>query len=163
MAGRKLAGSVYLDGKWWRPGDTMPEEVAEKVTNPKVFAKDTIDEATGEPPAEPGAPSGPRLSRRVNVGGTWYGPDDPVPADVASRITNPKAWEGGKAPGGDAPAAATSTGDASAAGKADTAGPAAGPEPTNDNPGGPSDGAPVEDPAGFGDDAGKARRPRGRG
>ena len=27
-----------------------------------------------------------------------YGPDDDLPADVAKKITNPSAWEGGAAP-----------------------------------------------------------------
>ncbi len=31
------------------------------------------------------------LSRRVSVGGRWYGPG-PVPDDIADKITNPKAW-----------------------------------------------------------------------
>jgi hypothetical protein len=39
-----------------------------------------------------------RLVKNVAVDGTWYGPAhgnaDQVPAEVASQITNPKAWEG---------------------------------------------------------------------
>lgn len=37
------------------------------------------------------------LNTYVNVDGTWYGPNDDVPAAVAKRITNPNVW------GGDAP------------------------------------------------------------
>lgn len=33
-----------------------------------------------------------KLATFVDVDGVWYGPDDNVPADVAKRITNPKAW-----------------------------------------------------------------------
>ena len=33
-----------------------------------------------------------KLSSFVDVDGVWYGPDDKVPAAVAKRITNPKAW-----------------------------------------------------------------------
>lgn len=36
-----------------------------------------------------------KLARHVNVDGTWYGPDDTVPAGVAKRITNPNAWSDG--------------------------------------------------------------------
>lgn len=32
------------------------------------------------------------LVTRVSVLGTWYGPGDDVPDDIAARITNPKAW-----------------------------------------------------------------------
>lgn len=43
-----------------------------------------------------------KLVANVNVDGTWYGPDhdnaDDVPAEVAEQITNPDAWEDGKAP-----------------------------------------------------------------
>ena len=39
-----------------------------------------------------------KLVKNVKVGGTWYGPAygnaDQVPADVAKRIVNPRAWEG---------------------------------------------------------------------
>lgn len=45
------------------------------------------------------------LVRNVNVDGVWWGPAwgnaDQVPAEVAARITNPKAWDGGKVPGAD--------------------------------------------------------------
>lgn len=39
-----------------------------------------------------------RLAGFVHVDGVVYGPGDSVPADVARRITNPKAWEGGVPP-----------------------------------------------------------------
>jgi len=35
---------------------------------------------------------GRRLAAYTSVDGVWYGPDSDVPDDVASRITNPKAW-----------------------------------------------------------------------
>jgi hypothetical protein len=41
--------------------------------------------------------AGRKLAGYVHVGGMLYGPDDDVPADVAKKITNPKAWEGGTA------------------------------------------------------------------
>ncbi len=44
-----------------------------------------------------------KLTAFVNVDGTWYGPADDVPAEVAAKIQNPKAWAAGSAP---APAAA---------------------------------------------------------
>lgn len=33
-----------------------------------------------------------KLAAYVDVDGVWYGPDSDVPADVAKRIDNPKAW-----------------------------------------------------------------------
>lgn len=35
-----------------------------------------------------------KLRTYVHVDGQVYGPDDDVPAEVAKRIENPKAWEG---------------------------------------------------------------------
>ncbi len=97
MAGRKLASAVYIDGKWYRAGDTLSEDVAAKVRNPKVFAPEDGDQ-TDQPRSEPGTPTGARLATRVQVEGKWYGPNDAVPDDVAARITNPKAWAGGELP-----------------------------------------------------------------
>lgn len=107
MAGRKLATSVNIDGTWYRAGDTLPEDVAAKVRNPKVFALEDGEEAD-QPRTEPGTPTGARLASRVQVDGKWYGPNDAVPDDVAARITNPRAWEGGKAPSAAASAASSS-------------------------------------------------------
>lgn len=42
-----------------------------------------------------------KLVRNVAVNGVWYGPSYPtrqVPAHVAEKITNPRAWEGGEPP-----------------------------------------------------------------
>lgn len=39
-----------------------------------------------------------KLNTYVNVDGAWYGPDDDVPAKVASQIRNPKVWADGEAP-----------------------------------------------------------------
>lgn len=39
-----------------------------------------------------------KLATFVHVDGQAYGPDDKVPADVAKRIVNPKAWADGSAP-----------------------------------------------------------------
>lgn len=53
-----------------------------------------------------------RLTGFVHVDGAVYGPDDEVPAEVAARITNPRAWEGGVLPlTDDAGPAATSAAD----------------------------------------------------
>lgn len=35
-----------------------------------------------------------KLRTYVHVDGQAYGPNDDVPAEVAKRIENPKAWEG---------------------------------------------------------------------
>jgi len=39
-----------------------------------------------------------KLAVYVHVDGQAYGPGDEVPTDVAKRITNPDAWEGGEVP-----------------------------------------------------------------
>ena len=46
-----------------------------------------------------------RLAGCVHLDGVAYSPDSDVPADVAARITNPKAWEGGVLPEAPAPVA----------------------------------------------------------
>lgn len=104
MANRKLAASVHVAGVWYRPGDDVPEDVATQITNPKAWAtaagENDGGDAAASAPTEAGTASGARLAGRVNVAGRWYGPYDPIPDDVAAQITNPKAWEGGKLPGG---------------------------------------------------------------
>lgn len=62
------------------------------------------------------------LARNVYVDGKGYGPAfgnaDNVPADVAERITNPRAWGGGGESGEPAPTpAAAGEGDSSPAGR----------------------------------------------
>lgn len=42
-----------------------------------------------------------KLNTYVNVDGAWYGPDDEVPAKVASQIRNPDVWADGEAPAAD--------------------------------------------------------------
>lgn len=37
--------------------------------------------------------AGKKLATFVHVDGQAYGPEDDVPADVAKKIENPKAWE----------------------------------------------------------------------
>lgn len=37
--------------------------------------------------------AGKKLAAYVHVEGQAYGPEDDVPADVAKKIGNPKAWE----------------------------------------------------------------------
>lgn len=39
---RKLARNVQVDGTWYRPGDSPPPEVAERILNPKAW-EDTED------------------------------------------------------------------------------------------------------------------------
>ncbi|MGC4886694.1 hypothetical protein [Micromonospora sp. DT227] len=94
---RRLAAYVHVDGKRYGPEDDVPPEVAEKITNPKVWADG--DEPSAHTSARPRrSSSGPRLASYVHVGGRRFGPEDEVPADVAALITNPKAWEGGTLP-----------------------------------------------------------------
>ena len=37
---RKLTAHVYIDGSWYRPGEVPPSDVAERITNPKVWDGD---------------------------------------------------------------------------------------------------------------------------
>ncbi|MFG1872147.1 hypothetical protein [Micromonospora arborensis] len=94
---RRLATYVHVGGKRYGPEDEIPSEVAQKITNPKAWAD--VDPPSSGVQGEAGQRrSGPRLAGYVHVGGRRYGPDDPIPPDVAARITNPRAWEGGKLP-----------------------------------------------------------------
>lgn len=34
---RKLTAHVHVDGTWYRPGDTPPDDVAARITNPDVW------------------------------------------------------------------------------------------------------------------------------
>jgi hypothetical protein len=95
---RKLATTVYVDGTAYGPDDDVPAAVAEQITNPKAWAAESDAERDDEEVREPGTTSGARLAGNVYVDGQAYGPNDVVPDDVAARITNPKAWEGGKLP-----------------------------------------------------------------
>lgn len=53
-----------------------------------------------------------KLASYVFVDGQPYGPNDDVPADIARRITNPNAWEGGEVPDfGPDPASAPAAGE----------------------------------------------------
>ncbi len=96
---RVLRTAVHAGGQWWPAGSTPPEDVAAKITNEKAWTTATPEEAEKvERAANAGTSSGARLARRVAVAGEWYGPDDPIPDDVARRIKNPNAWEGGELP-----------------------------------------------------------------
>jgi hypothetical protein len=100
---RRLASSVNVDGTWYRPGDTVPPEVAAQITNPKAWTN--APAPLGAPKANPGfGEDGPRLATSVDVDGKWYRPGDNVPPDIAARITNPKAWVDGIHPAAPRPA-----------------------------------------------------------
>lgn len=138
---KKLARSVHYKGVWYKAGASVPDDIAEKI-NPKAFAVDTDTGEVEQRGPDGGTSSGARLAGRVSVGGAWYGPDTPVPDDVARLITNPKLWEGGQVPdlpqttaepgdGGDG-AAGTASGTGSATGPAEVITPVAGTEPDAD-------------------------------
>lgn len=98
-AKKKLGRATTVAGKTYLPGDELPDDVAEKITNPKAWIPDDEPtEADADPDRPAGTASGHRLAKTVTVGGRSYGPEDPLPDDVAERITNPKAWEGGELP-----------------------------------------------------------------
>lgn len=94
-----LNTSVAVNNVWYRPGDRVgdqiPEDVAEKITNKRVWSYDDGEEPEVE---QPKSTTGAKLASRVAIDGQWYGPGDDVPDDVAKKITNPRVWEGGKAP-----------------------------------------------------------------
>lgn len=107
---RLLKGRVSVSGRWYGPGP-VDDDIAAKITNPKAWVSDddVDDEVAAVYDRVSGTSTGARLARRVNIGGRWYGPDSEIPDDIAAKITNPKAWEGGKLPalydnGGELPA-----------------------------------------------------------
>lgn len=146
--GKSLARNVAVAGTWYRAGDRVgdqiPADVAEKITNEKVWQYDDEDEQPKRPELK--STTGAQLTARVAVAGTWYGPGDDVPDDVARLITNPKVWEGGKAPSFD-----TGTREAEASAGEQPAGNTAGQAQTDE-----ADTAPD-------DDADADRRPARRG
>ncbi|MFG3710890.1 hypothetical protein [Micromonospora sp. NPDC047730] len=97
---KRLATTVYVAGRAWGPADDVPAEVAELIKNPKAWASDDVEEPTEAKAKRAGTSSGVRLASTVYVDGQAYGPNDRIPADVAARIRNPKAWEGGELPAG---------------------------------------------------------------
>jgi hypothetical protein len=97
---KQLKTSVHIDGVWYRPGDRagdqIPDDAVEQISNPKVWEYTEGDEEPAEPDGD--LFTRVKLVRRVDVDGNWYGPGDDLPEDVARKISNPKVWEGGKAP-----------------------------------------------------------------
>ncbi len=123
---RRLARPVSVAGKWYTPEDDIPADIAAKIKNPKAWATDvTPDDGGNTDDAErrpAGAPTGARLAMRVSVAGKWYTPEDDIPADIAAKIKNPKAWEGGVLPHlGGKTGAGPGAGEGAAAGGPDPA------------------------------------------
>ncbi len=104
MSEKKLARHVTVAGVTYGPRDDVPADVLKQITNPKAFiAIDDEDadgdgEDDGESGREAGTKSGHKLATAVTIGGRTYGPKDPIPDDVAEKITNPKAWVDGVLP-----------------------------------------------------------------
>lgn len=99
MENKKLARRVTVAGTSYGPGP-VPADVAKKIKNPKAWmSTQEQDAADAAMPSDAGTTSGHRLVSTVNVEGRRYGPTDHIPADVAAKIRNPKAWEGGRLPG----------------------------------------------------------------
>ncbi len=126
---KKLGRATTVDGKTWTPQDDVPAEVLEKITNPKAWIPE--DEATAaavDPDRPSGTSGGARLAGHVTVEGRLYGPTDTIPDEVAAKIRNPKAWEGGKLPNlsGSKTDKATDSETSSTAGAKKAAAPAAG-------------------------------------
>jgi hypothetical protein len=96
---RVLARAVWVDGVKWAAGSTPPPHIAAKITNPRAWTTpDAVALQADQPARATGASDGTRLARAVWVEGRKYLPGDVVPDEVASKITNPKAWEGGRLP-----------------------------------------------------------------
>jgi hypothetical protein len=137
---RRLATNVEVDGTWYGPGDEIPDEIAAKIRNPKVWAVDDVEQRRSQVEDGPaGASGGTRLTANVEVDGRWYGPGDHIPDDVAAKIRNPKVWEGGRlpaatssAPAGGNLAGASGNGAGGAVDDAAGEGRSAGPEPGRD-------------------------------
>lgn len=113
MTDRKLGRHVTVAGVTYNPGDVVPADIAQKITNPKAWLPlgDAID-AEGHDDRDAGTASGHKLAATVTVGGRTYGPRDFVPDHVAAKIRNPKAWAGGVLPGTTADEARPATGAA---------------------------------------------------
>lgn len=107
MSKTKLARNVTVGGTTYGPGDDVPEDVVKQITNPKAWIPEGDDEADDEDDGrDAGTAGGHKLATSVTVGGKTYGPKDYIPDDVASTITNPKAWADGKVPAAPVKAAA---------------------------------------------------------
>ena len=160
---RRLASYVEVGGNWYGPEDDVPDDVAAKIGNPKAWAADDgADEDSEGPPKEVGTRSGHRLAAFVEVGGRSYGPDDYVPDDVAAKIRNPKAWQGGKAPDLAAAGSRATAGEGGATGGGDAGSAAGGPPPPAANDPSANEGAGEADGdrSAAGDSTGPAiRRP----
>jgi len=99
MTHKKLARYVTVAGTTYGPSDDVPAEIAEQITNPKAWvAADEQPPVVEQTAGKTGTASGHKLAAIVTVGAHTYGPRDFVPDDIAEKITNPKAWEGGKLP-----------------------------------------------------------------
>lgn len=57
---RRLRTFVHVDGRAYGPGDEVPDEVADQITNPDVWDEDTDD----EPDADRASPRRPARSLR---------------------------------------------------------------------------------------------------
>lgn len=98
---QELARNVTIGGKTYGPKDDVPPDVLDRIKNPKAFVpQGEAPEGEDYSGKEGGTAGGARLAGPVTVGGRTYGPKDFIPADVAEKIKNPKAWEGGKLPTG---------------------------------------------------------------
>lgn len=99
---RRLAGPVTVGNRTYQPGEELPDDVAERIRNPKAWVtaaeQETARQEAVKSSKPSGHPSGARLASRVTVAGVTYGPDDTIPDDVAKQIRNPKAWVDGKLP-----------------------------------------------------------------
>jgi hypothetical protein len=123
---QKLARFVTVGGKTYGPKDDVPDDVLAQIKNPKAFVP------VGEAPEtedysgkEGGTASGAKLAGPVTVGGKTYGTKDFIPDEVAAKIKNPKAWEGGKVPAATAASADTADADGDKAGDGSDTGVAA--------------------------------------
>lgn len=121
--GKKLARYVTVAGVTYGPKDDVPDDVLAQIKNPKAFVP------AGETPEGPdysdkdgGTSGGAKLAGPVTVGGVTYSPKDFVPDEVAARIKNPKAWEGGKPPKAQAASAPTADADGDQAGDGNRSG-----------------------------------------
>jgi hypothetical protein len=90
--GRRLAGSVYIDGTVYRAGEVPSPEHAAKITNPKAWeTDDDVQARQGSDVDGAGAePSGPATGSQV--GGEDEEPAAGADSDdaTASRTSRPK-------------------------------------------------------------------------
>ena len=68
---RKLIANVQVDGVWYRPGDTVPADIAGRITNPKVWEGDAPEKSEDTPSRSPSTVRQPPRKGPGSGGPAW--------------------------------------------------------------------------------------------